>query len=183
MAERPIFVPVPNEPELVKEIFFPIAWNSGFAPSQKKKNINALHRAAAVAGYSPLLEISTKSEQKVGKHLSAFHLKVHNNQFGEIPLECAFQGSKVFERGGPFTDLYTVDTRTAKKDPRIRGSGRLIEFRFDAVTFPTEPKTAFYDWLYISAIAPHRDFLQNRPNAGRTPPYSWFRNCRLRSTA
>lgn len=159
MAERPIFVPVPSERELVKEIYFPLQWNPGFSPIQKKKNICALHEAAAAAGYAPLLEISTKSDDKIGQHLSAFHLKVQSKTFGEIPLESAYQGSKVFESGGPFTDLYAVDVRAAKKDPRLRDSGRLVAFRFGDVTFALEPKTAFYDWLYINAIFPHREWL------------------------
>lgn len=53
--------------------------------------------------------------------------------------------------------------------------------------FPTEPKTAFYDWLYISAIAPHREYLQ------RLEQYAGFTdiefnpeksiNCQARSCA
>ena len=78
---------------------------------------------------------------------------------GEMPLECAFQGSKVFERGGPYTDLYGADVRDAKRDPRLRDSGVLIAFDFEGITFPLEPRTAFYDWLYVNAIYPHREWL------------------------
>jgi hypothetical protein len=108
MAERPIFIPAPESPELVKELSLRISWHPGFAPSQKKKNVVELHQAAARAGYSPVLEVSTKSDEKVGLHLSAFNLKVHS-PMGVMPLEMAFQGSKVFERGGPYTDLYSVE--------------------------------------------------------------------------
>ena len=160
MAERPIFIPWTIEHRLVKEVSFDFQWNPGFAPVQKKKNITALHEAAAADGYSPLLEFSTKSEELLGQRLSAFSLKVTAQEFGEIPLECAFQGSKVFERGGPFTDLYTAEPRAAKKDPRIRTSGCLVEFRYNGVTFPLKPKTAFYDWLYITALSPHHKYLQ-----------------------
>lgn len=158
MAERPIFVPAPEAPELVQEIYLRMKWHSGFAPVQKEKNVLALHAAAAAAGYSPLLEVSSKSAEKRGRHLSAFHLKVQS-RLGEIPLESAFQGSKVFERGGPFTELYGADVRTAKRDQRLRDSGRIVAFRFDGVEFPTEPRTAFYDWLYVNAIYPHREWL------------------------
>ena len=120
MAERPIFVPSLDASGFVKEISFNIPWHSGFAPVQKKKNIKELHDAAAAAGYAPLLETSTKSDDRLGQHLSAFHLKVHNDHLGEVPLECAFQGSKIFERGGPYVDLFRVDVRTAKRDPRLR---------------------------------------------------------------
>jgi hypothetical protein len=101
MAERPSFIPAPDSPELVKEIPLRLTWHPGFAPSQKKKNVVALHEAAALAGYAPLLEVSTESEARIGQRLSAFHLKVHNERLGVMPLEKAFQGSKVFERGGP----------------------------------------------------------------------------------
>lgn len=160
MAERPIFAPVPDGTELVKEIFFQITWHAGFAPVQKEKNITALHAAAAVGGYSPLLEISTKSERLAGRHLSAFHLKVQSPRYGEIPLECAFQGSKIFDRGGPYTDLYSGEVRSAKSDPRLKESGSLIGFQFDGLSFPLEPKTTFYDWLYINSIYPHREWCK-----------------------
>jgi hypothetical protein len=159
MAERPIFVPESTGGELVSEIYFSIVWHSGFAPIQKKRNVKALHEAAETAGYSPLLEISTKSEEKIGQRLSAFSLKIRNKESGEIPLECAFQGSKAFEHGGPYKDLYWSEPRLAKRDPRLQESGRLIGFEYEEFLFPLEPKTAFYDWLYITAIFPHREWL------------------------
>jgi hypothetical protein len=122
--------------------------------------VTELHVATARAGYSPILEVSTKSEEKVGQRLSAFNLKVHST-VGVMPLEMAFQGSKVFERGGPYTDLYSVkDARDAKRDSRLKESGPLKEFRFESFSFPLEPKTAFYDWLYITALYEHRDWLR-----------------------
>lgn len=159
MAERPIFIPLTGAAELVKELSLRIVWHPGFASTQKKKNILALHEASAAEGYSPLLEVSTKSEQKLGRHLSAFHLKVATEKYGKIPIECAFQGSKIFERGGPYTDLYSAEASTAKRDERLQNSGRLIAFRFESLDFPLEPKTAFYDWLYVKAIFPHREWL------------------------
>jgi hypothetical protein len=187
MAERPIFVPAPDSPELVKEIFFPLKWHSGFAPVQKEKNIAALHEAAAAGGFSPLLEISTKSDKQRGQHLSAFYMKVKSERLGEIPLECAFQGSKVFERGGPFTDLYTMDVRDAKRDSRLKESGALIGFQFDRVSFPLEPKTVFYDWLYVTFLYPWREWGRKLyAYAGFTDiefnPYRSI-NCQARSCA
>lgn len=187
MAERPIFIPCTEGSRLVRELYFSFLWHPGFAPVQKKKNVVGLHEAAAAKGFAPLLEVSTKSEEKLGQRLSAFSLKVNSSRHGEISLEAAYQGSKVFERGGPFTDLYHVDAREAKKDPRIRDSGRIVAFRFDGMDFPTEPKTAFYDWLYSRAIFPHREWLQ------RLEQYAGFTdiefnperslNCQARSVA
>jgi hypothetical protein len=160
MAERPIFVPDQHAPGLVREIPFTIPWAGGFGTGQKQENIKALHAAAAKPGFSKLLEISTKSETELGRRLSAFSLTFHSVTLGDIPLECAYQGSKVFEHGGPYTDLYRVDARIAKRDPRLKASGRLIFFRFEGFDFPSEPKTLFYDWLYINTLLPDRERLQ-----------------------
>ncbi|PYB76938.1 DarT1-associated NADAR antitoxin family protein [Rhizobium wuzhouense] len=161
MAERPIFVPTSEHEGYVKRVDFEIPWASGFAEVQKQKNIRALHRAAEQAGYAPLMEISSKSDVKAGRHLSAFHLQVAF-EGDSIPLENAFQGSKVFEGGGPFVDLYRVEPREAKRDPRLKESGPLVGFRFNGKDFPLQPTTVFYDWLYLRALFPHREWLMKR---------------------
>lgn len=187
MAERPIFVPRTDGQRLVEEVLIEFTWHPGFAPSQKKKNIVELHEAAKQKGYKSILEVSTKSEEKLGQRLSAFNLKVEIEGVGVIPLESAYQGSKVFEEGGPFKELYWVEPREAKRDPRLKESGRLCGFEFCSDFWELEPKTAFYDWLYIRAIYEHREFLE------RLNSYSGFSdiefnpltslNCQARSCA
>lgn len=152
MAERPIFISTADGDELVKEIFLQIKWHPGFAPVQKEKNVKELHEAAEHRGYGHLLEISSKSKSERGQHLSAFYMKVKMSNGREIPLECAFQGSKVFERGGPFTDLYWIEPRAAKRDSRLKESGKLTGFKFEDFSWPLEPKTVFYDWLYVTFL-------------------------------
>ncbi len=158
MAKRPIFIPVGKREHLVKEIQVEFKWNSGFALIQKKKNIEAMHEAAKRKGLFPLLEISTKSEEKIGQRLSAFNLKIDTDS-GKISVESAFQGSKVFEGGGPFTDIYRMDSHDAKKDERILESGQLIGFDFFGQEWPLVPKTAFYDWLYLTALETHQEYF------------------------
>ena len=161
MAERPVFIPAPESDELVREVFFSLKWHSGFALSQKEKNIAALHEAAAKRGLTPLLEISSKSQSERGRHMSAFHMTVPTKCYGRIKLELAFQGSKVFEHGGPYTDLYRkaeTEVGHAKRDPRLKQSGNLVGFSFDGTDFPLEPKTAFYDWLYCTFLWDHREW-------------------------
>jgi hypothetical protein len=190
MAERPVYIPSPESPQLVEERFFTIKWSPGFALSQKEKNIVALHEAAKAGGLDPLLEISSKSSSKTGRHMSAFHMTADTRELGAIKLELAFQGSKVFERGGPFTDLYRKgenEIGEAKRDLRLKESGRLIGFRFEGVDFPNEPKTAFYDYLYCSFLSKHRDWaLSLYKYAGFTDvefnPHRSI-NCQARSAA
>ncbi|MFH1341493.1 MAG: hypothetical protein ABIL01_09845 [Pseudomonadota bacterium] len=186
MAKRPVFVPSMLGTQIVQEIPVQFHWHPGLAPSQKKKNVLELHRAASNLGFSPLLEISSKSELEVGRKLSAFHLKVEV-EGRTTTVECAFQGSKVFEHGGPFVDLYWKDSREAKRDERLRNSGKLIGFRFEGKDFPISPTTVFYDWLYFKALYPHREWLKRRDEwAGFTdiefnPERSL--NCQARSFA
>jgi hypothetical protein len=155
MAVRPVFLPTRASLPLVQEILIEFTWHAGFAPSQKKKNVRALHKQARERGLGPLLEISSKSEAQIGVKLSAFHLKTWVGPH-ETSVECIYQGSKVFERGGPYTDLYLVPSRDAKKDWRLRESGALVGFHFEDTDYPLSPPTAFYDWVYINALFSHR---------------------------
>ena len=45
-------------------------------------------------------------------------------------MEAAFQGSKVFEQGGPYRDMYGLSGREIKRDERLKGSGELTKFNF-----------------------------------------------------
>ncbi len=161
MASRPVFVPIERTPYV--DVFFPeFTWNGGFAASQKQKNIQALHRSFQERfSNRNVLEISSKSLQPLGVKLSAFHLKKYVPSLEEsVPLECVFQGGKVFFDGGPFTDLYTTTPRDAKKDPRLRSGGLLRHFTFDGEIFPLRPRTAFYNWLYITALGENPDLAK-----------------------
>lgn len=160
MAVRPVFVPTPTEHALVRQALVDFRWHPGFSISQKQKSVRDLHQAAQGLGLRHLLEISTKSEVKLGTRLSAFNLKVSVPGVGDVPLENAFQGAKVFEQGGPYRDLYEVAPREAKRDVRLRTSGKLVAFTFGGEQWPLEPRTAFYDWLYVNAIYPHRVWLE-----------------------
>jgi len=161
MAERPVFVPSLTGSQLVQEVQVRFRWHPGLAPSQKKKNVQELHHAAVAYGLTPLLEISSKSDLEVGQKLSAFNLKVEV-EGDTTTVECAFQGSKVFEFGGPFPDLFRRTSREAKRDPRLRENGRLIEFKFEEKSYPISPVTVFYDWLYFRALFSHRDWIARR---------------------
>lgn len=122
---------------------FEFKFNPGFSVTQKRKNIDALHQAIG----DKALEISTKSMVDLGRKLSAFNLKLNG-----IQLECVFQASKVYQYGGPYKDLLNVSPKDAKRDGRHKGSGKLISFEYEGKTFPLEPKTFFYDFIYIKAV-------------------------------
>ena len=126
---------------------------NGFSVKQKQKSIDSLHNEYLKKfNEHKILEISSKSDNELGIKLSAFNLKIRTNKGKEISVESAFQASKVFERGGPYTDLLYADSRISKKDLRIRNSGNIVGFRFDGRNFEIEPKTFFYNWLYVNTL-------------------------------
>ena len=154
MAKRPIFTPNFNGFPYVEAIDIEFKWHPGFAKSQLQKSIASLHAAAEkLNAISPILEISSKSTSRLGVSLSAFNLSLKTPNGQKMSVECAYQGSKVFENGGPYYELYSVSSREAKTDERLHNSGELVAFNFCGENFPTEPKTAFYDWLYITALS------------------------------
>ncbi|PSV21769.1 hypothetical protein C0W44_06040 [Photobacterium leiognathi subsp. mandapamensis] len=161
MAKRPVFSPNLSKVG-VEEKLIDFKWYSGFAVSQKQKSIQSLHKEAQVFGYHDLLEISSKSEDELGVSMSAFNLTITTKKYNRsFSVESAFQGSKVFERGGPYTDLFMVDSLTAKRDIRIKDSGNLTGFKFFNQNFPNEPRTFFYDWLYINALVQNVDICNS----------------------
>ena len=158
MATRPVFVPVQDEPSLVKEIEIEFEWHPGFSTKQKRKSVRSLHRSARRRDLQNVLEISTKSESELGQSLSAFNLLVGKNP--DVSVESAYQGSKVFEHGGPYKDLYEKKSLEAKKDDRLKNSGDLIAFNLKGQEWPLEPKTAFYNWLYLRALNQYKGRIE-----------------------
>jgi hypothetical protein len=154
MAQRPVFMPTLDGAALVRTEQVSFQWFPGLALAQKQKSVDALHEAARqLPGVDNVLEISSKSRERLGTALSAFNLTFRPPGCARaLTVECAFQGSKVFSGGGPYVDLFGASSSQAKRDDRLRTSGRLKGFRFQDVDWPLEPQTAFYDWLYISAL-------------------------------
>ena len=161
MANRPIYIPNFSGPLLVKTISVEFKWFPGMAVSQKQKSIVSLHQAAqrAIPCIDNILEVSSKSQNELGVALSAFNLMIKTIKYNRaFSVEQAFQSSKVFENGGPYIDLLEKTSREAKKDPRLKNSGKLKSFRFCGVDWSLTPQTAFYDWLYINALKKQPEF-------------------------
>lgn len=169
MAQRPVYLPGATPSTPVRTVMVDFTWYAGMAVSQKQKSIAALHEAASSqTGANRILEISSKSVLPLGVAASAFNLMITTPRQRSFSVESAFQASKVFEAGGPYTDLLDTPSRQAKKDPRLQQSGRLTAFRFFGTDWPLQPATAFYDWLYINAV------LQNPELASGLLEYEGF---------
>jgi len=161
---------------------YEFSWNNGFSISQKQKNVKALHQAIKDSSNETALEVSSKGCNLVGKSIGAFSLKSNG-----IYLENIFQASKKYELGGPFFDLLDVTPKEAKQDGRHHISGNLISFVKDGVEWSLEPKTAFYDYIYVNVL------VENFGQVLDLSVYDWFTdiefnqkksiNCQARSVA
>lgn len=127
---------------------------------------------------SEILEVSTAShDYEVGQALSAMNLIYTDpDTLESYPLENWFQSSKVFikdgKERGPYRDLLNVrlakryfnphpDKKTIEQfegDPlfemiqnEISGS-TMSCFRLSGEDYPLLPRSAFYDYLYVSAL-------------------------------
>ena len=76
---------------------FDFMWSGGFSITQKQKNIRALHQSIYEMKHEKALEVSSKSEVRVGKEIGAFSLELDG-----IFLENVFQAAKQYEW---FTDI------------------------------------------------------------------------------
>lgn len=161
MAHRPVFV-AGDQKRPVCRVSTEFEWFAGLSDAQKRRCIDSLH-AAYTAGHpgARVLEISSKSREELGVRLSAFHLTKYMPSLGQsIPVENAFQGSKVFAGCGPFTELYSVPPIKAKRDPRLRASGPVTGFAFEGRTYPNWPPTVFYCWLWCNALLEHPELAE-----------------------
>ena len=156
MEYKPVFMPRVGSDNLVKTDMVRIERHVGFATRQKKKTLNDLHRVIKKKyGFKNVLELSTKSGNKVSFPLSPYSLQITNDDGQKYSVENAFQASKVFEQGGPYLDLLTEKPRQARKDDRLISSGELTGYDYFGMEWNVEPLTTFYDWLYINALKQH----------------------------
>lgn len=167
MAKRPIFIPLYNGGKFVKIEEIEFTWFPGLSISQKQKCIASLHNEAILKKYchNPL-EVSSKSTLELGVKLSAFNL-CSNNKDQKFTVETYFQSSKVFRshidnlgENGPYRDLLFGKSINAKKDPRILNAGELVKFVTPkGEVWPLEPKTAFYDWIYLNTLKLNKQLI------------------------
>lgn len=147
MAKRFYF----KSSNIYEEKMVEFTYYNGFAISQKQKCIESMHQEIKKVENGNILEVSTKSLNEIGKHLSAFNLKLIIDK-NEYYIENIFQSSKVFELGGPYKDLLYKTPIEAKRDERIKSNGKIIGFEFNGIIYSAKPLTLFYDWIYCNAI-------------------------------
>ncbi len=151
MAIRPIFTF--DECGGVISIDVEFDWYPGVDSNGKKHSIRRLHKAGFLNhGILHVLEVSNISDSTLGRYLSAMNLMITLPNGKRVPLEVAYQSSKVFENGGPYLDILDQNQFTCKRDTRLRTSGALTGFNYFGAIWGLTKPLGFYDWLYINAF-------------------------------
>ncbi|MDR0592488.1 MAG: hypothetical protein LBG60_04365 [Bifidobacteriaceae bacterium] len=143
------------------------AWAPGFTGSQRRVNVKRLHDTfLARRPDSNVLEISSVSGVSLGRSLSATALPLATG----ATVEGVFQGSKVFaapggEIVGPFPELFgsrgtrikgalrDLLSQAAAKSGAAVGELQLSHFEHGGRMFGLSPEGAFYNWVYVQALA------------------------------
>ena len=150
MAVRKVYLSLAEFP-YAKEISVTFPWSNG----SKHQNIQAiLDTFHDVYPEVPALEISLASSQPEGVAAAAMKLPFHLEGLAQdVPVGIVYEASKVFENGGPYTDLLQCSRQKVRKDVRLQQSGRCIRYRLAETDFPVEPHPyAFFNWLYGCAL-------------------------------
>lgn len=154
-ATRLVFIPQREGNKLVdaKEVTFD--WHKGMSFQVRQRSLQSLHENIKIEGLAKHpLEISSKSFEELGVKLSAFNLEgCIPNKNKIFTVETIFQSSKVFKNDpdSPYRDILTKTSREAKQDERLRNK-ELVCFDYFGLRWELEPKTAFYDWVYINVL-------------------------------
>lgn len=160
LAQRLYFIAKPSYQGLIVEKTIEFPYFAGQSKFQKQKSMDSmLHAIRAVESGGNILEVSTKSRTALGNLLSGFQLEYFDKEQGKgIPVVNVFESSKVFENGGPYLDLLHCTPLEAKRDKRLLLSGKLVGFQYEGKKIEFQPRTLFYDWIYLNALNAHPEY-------------------------
>lgn len=145
MAQRNFWVIKDNK---VAKGVIEFKWEPGTSIAQKRRSCVNLHNTLSEKlGLTKVLDISSASTTDFGVKLSAFNLMLNGKT-----VECWYQGSKVYDRAGHMKHLYNVSSMEAKKSMKNPNLGRLVGFRLIDIDYPMEPRTIFYDYIYLRGL-------------------------------
>lgn len=141
--------------------YYTFEYFGGFAITQKRKNIQSFHNAINLEHSYKILEVSRKNENELGIMLSAFNLMITIDD-ENYPVECIYQASKVFG-DIQFEQCQFMLPAEAKRFVKENVESQklsITKFKFRNINFPLEPKSLFYDYLYIYALSQNLDLAE-----------------------
>ena len=140
-------------------------WCTGLTISDKQKSIASLHEnAKLINNFSKILEISTRSTERIGVALSVFNLKIKSAKGRQFSVETVYQSSKVFNSSQgeiQYLDLLYKSPAEAKTDSRLKTSVEIVAFRTfgkKEKEWNVNPISAYYNWIYLNALMQYPEY-------------------------
>lgn len=159
MSTRPVFEAGAMQP-WYREHLIDFQWVKGQSYQQRRLCAEVLMDAAEMKlASNHILEVSAYSGSTLGRELSALNLRMSFYGYDDTTVECAYHATKVFAKGGPFRDLLSGDSLSAKHDARLTESGRLMGFNLVNTRVSLEAHSAAFDAIYIAALAQNPRYL------------------------
>ncbi|WP_300920106.1 DUF6977 family protein [uncultured Dubosiella sp.] len=78
----------------------------------------------------------------------------------EFSITNIMAAAAVYEKGGPYVDLYGTAPEKAREDERLKTSGALLSYQFEKQTYPSQPDDLFLIWLVFLALQENRMLSQ-----------------------
>lgn len=146
----------------IEERTYNFEWFMGCSIAQLRRSIRSLHSEIRKSGYDKVIEVSTKSEDEIGRKLSPFNLMVSIN--GErLPVESYYHGSKVFDDSGVNVRLTECEhmkpckTKQFVRETVKERNLKLVGFETNDKKFELSSKGMCFDYLYILGLTQNED--------------------------
>lgn len=138
--------------------------------SMRKSKVQSLHeRFRHIYPEKKVLEVSSASEHELGRMIRSEILEKKIPSLDiKAPVSNVYRGSCVFERGGPYPEMYEMSVQKAKSESCMKNAGSPVHYLYEGKTYPKRPRAAFYYWLYINAL------IENKELAGQVVEYDAF---------
>lgn len=171
MAIRPLYLIQPDSNDWLKEHSIEFDWVSSEWNKEDmteniaifKENTEALEeKTKELFPELNIIDISPYSSSEIGVALDGINLELIVKD-KKMKVESIYEGSKVFERSGPYQQLYMKPPRVARYDRRVyrRKDRKIITgFQFFGKYFFQTPQHYYYNWLYCNILHQHQSLVE-----------------------
>ncbi len=129
----------------------PTTW---FTPLDRPPFVAEHHDAAGAPAGLQVLEISSRSDEPLGRGLSAMRLRAADTDDDRnLPVESVYQAAKCYGDRGPDGSPLPNGFDAKRRDRGRRAAGPLTGFQHGGTFWPAASGSAFYDRLWIKAAA------------------------------
>ena len=127
----------------------PTTW---FTPLDRAPFVTEHRNPAGPPANMRILEISSRSDEPLGRALSAMNLRAADNDGNRrLPVESVYQAAKCYGNGSPDEQPAANGFDAKRRDKERRSAGSLRGFQHDGTFWPAASGSAFYDREWIKA--------------------------------